>query len=364
MANRNLGIDLLRIVSMTMIVLIHVLSHGGILENSTLFSANYNMAWFLAIAATCAVNCYALISGYVGVDAKFKYSNILYLWLLVMFYSIIIMVGFFIFSPGTIRGKDIFMAMFPVMYRQYWYFSAYFCVFFFIPFLNYLLNTLSLKQLRTLIFTIVILFSIIPTLRQADVFGTSDGYSPLWLALLYLIGGFSKKNQKQQKSNKLKLIKIYLACVLITWGSKLVIEYITMRMMGNTLKKPYLTLYTSPTMLLAAYSLLLLFSGLQFEKHKCLKGCVKFLSPLTFSIYIIHENNFVREYIMTGAFSDYANFSPVILPGIIIGTVLLIYILCSLIDWVRCYLFKVFKIKEFSELLVKCLAEHVLDRVI
>ena len=70
---RNYGIDLLRIVSMLMVVVLHVLGQGGVLKTSTPLSIGYSVAWILEIAAYCAVNCYALISGYVGVNSKFKY---------------------------------------------------------------------------------------------------------------------------------------------------------------------------------------------------------------------------------------------------------------------------------------------------
>ena len=86
---RNYGIDLLRIVSMIMVVLLHVLGAGGLLEAT--FGINNKIVWLLEVFAFCAVNCYALISGYVGVNSKFKLSNILILWLQVFIYNFIIM---------------------------------------------------------------------------------------------------------------------------------------------------------------------------------------------------------------------------------------------------------------------------------
>ena len=83
---RNYGIDLLRMVSMILVAVLHVLGQGGVISEAgkhTPFNA-YKVAWFLEIAAFCAVNCYAAISGYVGIKSKFKYSNIIYLWLQVI----------------------------------------------------------------------------------------------------------------------------------------------------------------------------------------------------------------------------------------------------------------------------------------
>ena len=75
------GIDLLRIISMFFVVMLHVIGHGGILDNVAMFSVNYQLLWLLEILAYCSVNCYALISGYVGVFSKYKYSNIIYFYI-------------------------------------------------------------------------------------------------------------------------------------------------------------------------------------------------------------------------------------------------------------------------------------------
>ena len=75
---RNYGIDLLRIVTMFMIVNLHVFWYGGILKSENLYflSAKYNIVWILEIICYVAVNCYALISGFVGIESRYKYSNI------------------------------------------------------------------------------------------------------------------------------------------------------------------------------------------------------------------------------------------------------------------------------------------------
>ena len=65
-SRRNYGIDMLRIISMIMIPILHVLGHGGILDATEQLSLKYNVAWFMEIAALCSTNVYGIISGYVG----------------------------------------------------------------------------------------------------------------------------------------------------------------------------------------------------------------------------------------------------------------------------------------------------------
>ena len=121
---RNYGIDLLRIVSMYMIVILHVLGQGGILWNVEVFSIKYYIIWFVEIFCYCSVTCYALITGYVMCDKKVKYNNILYLWLGVFFWSVLLTFIMNCFYPILIGKKDFLKSLFPVIFNNYWYFTT------------------------------------------------------------------------------------------------------------------------------------------------------------------------------------------------------------------------------------------------
>lgn len=63
--SRNYGIDLLRIVAMFLVVILHILGQGGVLKAVESNEINFTVSWLLEIGAYCAVNCYALITGFV-----------------------------------------------------------------------------------------------------------------------------------------------------------------------------------------------------------------------------------------------------------------------------------------------------------
>ncbi|MEH2956005.1 acyltransferase [Candidatus Merdisoma sp. JLR.KK011] len=344
--SRNLGIDLLRIVSMALIVLRHILGFGGILENVSLFSLNYGIAWLLDTAAECAVNCYALITGYIYTNAKFKYSNIVSIWLQVLFYTAGIAGLFFIFMPQSVSTKIILFSFFPVMGNHYWYFTCYFGMFFFIPFFNQLLDTCSPLLSKKLFFTIVILFSILPTIRHTDLFGAADGYSFLWLSLMYLLGGLIRRNQENIKAEKRTLLFVYLFCILSAWISKWGIQFITLGLTGTPNNGTLLLLYTSPTMLFAACTLLILFSGL---KIRHMQKCILFFAPLTFGVYLIHNNNLIRENLLKNACISFACASPAVMLGIVTALTLSVFFSCSIIDLFRIYLFRLLRIPKLTQ---------------
>lgn len=110
---RNYGVDLLKITCMIMVAIIHVMGHGGILFNATMFTMQYSLLWVLESIVYCAVNCYALITGYLYYGRSFKYSNILRLYFQVAFYGVTIFFLFYFFHPEMVGKKDLIKAVLP-----------------------------------------------------------------------------------------------------------------------------------------------------------------------------------------------------------------------------------------------------------
>ena len=181
---KNRGIDALRMVAMFMVVTLHILTQGGVLNASVRFTSQYEAGWFLQTAAFCAVDVYALISGYVWACAEYRYRKIIELWLQVAVYTVSITVLLCFLIPSSVSATQWLKAFFPVMSGQYWYFSSYVALFLFIPLLNMILEKMEKRQLRFCLGMILLFFSCFQTLFYSDVFGTNDGYSAIWLMIL------------------------------------------------------------------------------------------------------------------------------------------------------------------------------------
>lgn len=340
---RNYGIDLLRMVSMFFVAILHVLGQGGVIAHSGGSVAGNRTAWFLEIFAFCCVDCYALISGYVGVKSKFKYSNIAYLWLQVVFYTLFITAGYAIFVPGSVSGESVWCAFFPVMKYQYWYFTAYFCIFFFIPCFNAVVEHLPRRQMRVIVWSAVALFSVLQILSNngafgapgSEVFGTSGGYSALWLAILYVLGAYFRKYDVFAKVPTVLLWLIPFPCALIGWAA---LFY------GNT---SFLVNYISPTVLLSAVALLEAFSRLRVGK--IFGKVISLMAPLSFSVYLIHVHPLPWQHFMLNRFTWIGELSAPLLALAVIGCALGIYLACSAIDLVRYALFRLIRVKPLLE---------------
>ena len=164
---RNHGVDLLRLVSMLMVVVLHVLGQGGILAAVPAPSWRYGLCWALEAASFCAVDCYAMISGYVGTGRSFRPSGIVLLWLRVVFYTLLITTVALALSPGSVGLRAYLNAVFPVMTQQYWYVTSYFCVFFFMPFLDAGVEKLPKRAAGAALIALTALLTVLPFLSSA-----------------------------------------------------------------------------------------------------------------------------------------------------------------------------------------------------
>lgn len=190
--SRNYGIDLLRIISMLGVVFLHVLGHGGILSLD-LSPVNFSMVWFIEILAYPAVNCFVLISGYIGYKEEKifpKIKNLLNLAFTVAFYSVSLFLIFKFFGPETLGLKELVKSFFPIILKNYWFFTAYVGLFLLSPMLNLLVYKSNFKH--AFVYLVVFsLFSIISTVY--DSFSFIGGYSVIWFVLIYLLGAIIKK---------------------------------------------------------------------------------------------------------------------------------------------------------------------------
>lgn len=345
--SRNYGIDLLRIISMHMVLILHILGLGGVLNAVPSLSSSYETAWFLEIASYCAVNCYGLISGYVGIHSTRTYTNLILLWLQVAFYHILIYAVYYIVCPGSFSLEYLQNILFPVMTRQYWFFTAYFGMSLFLPLLNPAIAGLTKKQAGTLTFSLILIFTSAQTVFRTDSFGTNMGYGVLWLLILYIIGGCIGTHDFFSKIRKLSLLAIYIFCVVCTW---LVKFYTDQRLARLSMENPgtlFLIDYTSATILTAALALLIFFSKIRV--NPLLIRLLRLFTPCTFSVYIIHTHPVVKQFLFTNLFSAFGKLSSVHLLLTVIGISLLIFFACAGFDLLRVYIFKKLKIRQKAD---------------
>ena len=353
---RNYGIDLLRIISMFFIVILHCLGQGGILKNTIPNSTQYKFAWLMEIFAYCAVNIFALISGYVSYSNKekrTKYSNYINIWLQVVFYGLLITGIFNFIKPELIHIKDYILVLFPVSNGLYWYVTAYTGLFVLMPFLNKGIRNCSDRTLKKLFIVIIIAFSIFDTITKRFVL--SGGYSFIWIVLLYILGAIIKKCEigKNVKCYH-ALFGICILC-LITYIYKIYGWQITK--LNVKITNDILVSYTSPTILGISILYIIGFSKINFTN--IFKKVIKFAAPSTFAVYLLNNHRHIWEYVLKNLFVKISNQSILKIFVYTVGFSILFVIGSILIDKVRVLLFKVCKVSFIIDKI-----EEILNKII
>ncbi len=352
-SSRNYGIDLLKTLSMFMVIILHILGAGGILTNSQ--GTNYWVAYLLEIACFCAVNCFAMATGFLMVGRKFKYRRIIKLWVIVAAWYLSLTLISAIIKP-EIFNYNKFANCYTVTGNVYWYFTSYFGMFFFIPFLNLFIEKSDKKTFYILLITgffILSLSSIINPINN-DPFIIKAGYSPWWLMYVYLIGAGIKKYDLFKNISQPFALLGYFACVILTCLIKYTIHNLSQieseffRTVFISYDENRFLFYNSPTVLLCGVFLFLFISRINVPKF--LHGPLRFSAPLVFQVYIIHMHFSIWKFI-AGEFVSYASRSPVVMIVLILATALVIFVGCIILDFIRSLIFKILQVDKIIDII-------------
>lgn len=344
---RNYGIDQLRLLSMFYIVLMHALLQGGILYHAVPGSVTYTIAWLMEVICYVSVDCFGLISGYVGYSEKVKvphFSRWFSLWLEVMFYNLFIAVAMNIRS-GVPDAAYYKYALLPVTSNTYWYFTAYTVLFICIPFLNAGVKQLNDRQLAALNYCMFVFFSIIETL--CPVFRLENGYSFLWLAILYVFGASLKRLQNKLPGNK----KCRIGIILCTVGLWLIIMAAGIGSSKEPTVSNKLLSYISPLVLIPSVCYVLLFSRKASPKKTGL--LISKYAANAFAIYLINTQPYFFNHILSGAFQPLIDHSALFMVAVLLLFTCLFCIACLIIDRARALLFHAVHLDQFSKALEK-----------
>ena len=333
----NAGIDFLRIFAMVMIIITHILGKGGIRDEvQGDIDIYYWVTWLIQVTAYGAVNCYALISGYVGLRSAYRYSKALSLWLQVFFYTIGLTL-IFAAAEQTLSGGDWLGAFFPVITGQYWYITAYFGLLVFMPLLNTALVKLSKKDLKHLVFVAIFFFSVMPALfnTKVDEFSFAKGFSMNWLIVLYIIGAYLSRLDLKKRFKTQNLILIYSASILVTFTMKFLIGDIWYW-------------YTSPSLLAGSVALFILCANLEIKEGGRFFAFIKRFAPTTLGVYLFHLNPLMVRFWMRDVFIPFVDAPIMLFPLLILGTAVLIFAISALVELFRLKLFRFLRIQQLA----------------
>ena len=326
---RNVGLDILRIISMIMIVFLHVLVKGRFVSNIYNIEL-YKIAYIFETLFIIAVNCYVLITGYFQEDSKFKIRKVINIWIKVVFYSISIYIIILLFGQKEFNIKDCIKSIFPILTNEYWFVNCYILLYILSPFLNKLIDQLNKKDFQKLLIILFVAFCLLTSILPLNyTFDKTKGYGIIWLIVLYFVGAYIKRFVKGNYKNRYNLC-FYFVASIITYIAYLIIGYLCKVLNIEDITSRLLN-YNFITVFLASVFLFLYFKNLEIKNLKVI-NIVSKITPLTFAVYIMHEQVVLRDILYLDILNLDQFWNKPIQFVIIPITAITIFLICILIE--------------------------------
>ncbi|MBO5530371.1 MAG: acyltransferase family protein [Bacilli bacterium] len=328
---RNSNFELMRIVSMFLIIVWHFIMHTHLISRTTGELNFVIRVIYLLIAVH--VNSFVLVSGYFQYNKDINSKKIFSLIGKTWFYKLMYALIFVFFGIVTMSKFDFFFFLQPLnitySYGEfYWFINIYICLYLLIPYLNILIKNLSYNMHKKLIIILFILLSIIPRIALWSTM-SNHGTTLITFIMLYLIGAFFGKYKlrdnyhfKYYSIKKYKFV-INILFIITCFLSVIVLcssDYL--RMYSNTLIFDYFSRFFGENYIDFATPLIVIESVLYlliFESINIKSKIINKIGTLTFGIYLVHENKFL--------FDTFYNWLPIGTSGLIFSKKILILII-------------------------------------
>ncbi|MBQ9122683.1 MAG: acyltransferase [Lachnospiraceae bacterium] len=297
MKKRMANIELLRVLSMMMVVMLHFLGKGDLLPELTgrMGSLGY-VAWFLESLCIVAVNVYMLISGYFLVESSFKLSRLLSLVFQVIFYSLlvpVVLVCVGILPLGDISFYQLLQYVFPTLMEQYWFVTAYVLMYLLSPFVATAVHHMSKRQLElTLSFLLVIMSlskSVLPVQLEMDHFG----YDALWFICVFLVAAYIRLYGVPFFASAKKSFAMYFLGAAGIYALSMLLHIVCVKTGSLEFFVDAAYEYNHVFNLFAAVALFYGFLHVKFPEGKMARIICK-LGGWSFGVYLLHEQLEVR----------------------------------------------------------------------
>lgn len=320
---RNIGLDILRILAMFLITARHYLGYSGVIDTIGFSSVNGVLANVLSAFTTTAPNLFVLISGYFLVNSNFKLNRVIKIWAETFFYSVLFFAVGLLLNRGDFGVSALVFAFLPFISRHYWFSVAYIALVAVSPFLNKMIKVLSEKEHRLIVIAGGILLSGWTTIvyfSQGVVTGGNRGL--LWFMYMYLVGAYINLYKEKIKVNAINIILSLVSFLILVLYSPLVARIAFLK---NFPVKSDDSIFS----LILSITLFVIFLNIKIQNNMVKKTLVAFATS-SFGVYLIQENCMIRYYL----WKDIVNANEYAKSGMLFVILLLCFIALLLLSFV------------------------------
>lgn len=334
---RDSSIELFRIVTMPVIIACHYVVNSGIISEITAQNClQFNSVFCLlfGFGGKTGINCFVLITGYFMCKSDITLKKFLKLLLEIEFYDIFIYLIFLLSGYTSFSVKELIHAATIPIYEIGFRFKGSYLVFFmFIPFLNLLIEAMNEKQHIKLICLCIFVNTILPSFFNMP----SNAFTYVgWFMVLYMISSYIRLYPKKIFENRKICGIAFLTSLLISWGSVIAGAWFYSRFN----KAVYYYFVTDSNKILAVITAVCAFL---FFKNLGLKysPVINRIAVSTFGVLLIHANSdTMRQWLWRDTLNNIQAYHSDYIVLHAFGSVIIIYIVCTLIDMLRISIFE------------------------
>lgn len=293
---REFNLELLRIVSMVMIITMHFLGHGRVLEAAGIMSPQFVFGWLLEALSFASVNCYVLISGYFLCRSKITMKKLLLIICHVLVYSAGIYLGLVLTKQIEFDGYKFLYTLLPILTRQYWFATLYAGLYILSPILNKAIRGMTRQQMQISLVILASVFCILPNLVYfVDALSFGGGEGVVWFVVLYFTGAYFQLHyQPNYQMGRWIAAFFLIAGVLALSKLSLTMVYQWTAVRYYLEESGIFFRYNSILVYPASVALFLVFLNLRITNHR-FKKFIAVFAPTTFGVYLIHDNQYLRK---------------------------------------------------------------------
>ena len=277
MKQRQVSIELLRIVAMFMVLVLHANFMGiGVPTAETVLTSDGIIRSMLQSLSMCAVDTFVMISGWFGIRPSVR-GFVNFMWQVFFFVSLSCLVPHFVVDM-PISFKDV-LRCFGLYGGGGWFVASYIGLYILSPVLNAFLDTARPRVIAMLLAAFFI-FELLwgNSLSVSFIVG---GYSTFSFIGIYLLAGMLRR--LNIKTNIKVTGLLFVGCVTVNG-----ILYIASVYSGAVAVTPALFNYINPLVIASAATLLLTFANMQDIGSKRIGRIILWLSSSCFAAYLLH----------------------------------------------------------------------------
>lgn len=330
---RNANMDLLRIISMFLIIFLHSTDHSGVLENAEgCNTPMYFYVRFTYAACMVCVNLYVMLSGYFMINSKFRLHKLVTLWAQAAFYSFVLKLLFMIAGEETFSVISLVSCLFPILTGRYWFLTIYVGLYLISPFLNIFIKSMNKKQhlmLNICLFFIMSVWvSVHPSIKGMN---TNGGWSLAWFVVLYLTASWLRLYYDSSRKTKWNFILAYPFIALVVSGAQVISKIVDIGVINSILNNFYR--YDSVPAYLMSLCIFICFINVEI-RNKVASKFISLIATLTFGVYLIHAHSNVTD--MTWSVLNMpSHMNSALFVPFQLAIVIAIFAICAALEYVR-----------------------------